>query len=200
MLTVLLLRMVVLLLLFAAIPAPTMAGGGQSQPGQGGVGVNDSNKTTLWDIRKNYFMRYPAAAEFGPEKHDRVDSQTSQGPGHIKHNKSGPVQLWPTTIQQSESTVPTLRDEGIMDDLFQTFGYPVSDTQFQIIQRYNDNRMVEQLFDPEKLMWVTNSVGGMQANSAANSSANMARSQAGSAIDEVSRGVTNFTADPSFSG
>src|SRR5439155_24634691 len=111
----------------------------------------DDNRGTPWDIRGNYFLRLPAAKEFGPKEsggHDEIKKGVSQGGGKIEHNKSGPVLVWPTSISEAVSGVATNRDEGIMDDWFQTFGYPVSDTQFQIIQRYNDNRMLEQLFDP----------------------------------------------------
>ncbi|MGH9553227.1 MAG: hypothetical protein ACRD3W_27855, partial [Terriglobales bacterium] len=86
-------------------------------------------------------------------------------------------------------------DTAISKDLFQTFGLPVSDTQFQNIQRYNDNRMLEQMFDPEKMMWLSTSTAGLQATSAANSASNMANNQAESAIDFTKKYLTNFTAE-----
>src|SRR5262249_19969150 len=124
-------------------------GGGAGSLGAGNLEQGnkyDPNPGTAFCIRKNYFLRYPVAREFGPKVvggHDVIQKGYSLGPGVIVHCKSGPVQVWPTNIPCAVSTVPTKRDEGIMDDLFQTFGYPVSDTQFQIIQRYNDNRMLE---------------------------------------------------------
>ena len=76
-----------------------------------------------------------------------------------------------------------ISDMAIDEELFQTFGFPVSDTQFQIIQRYNDNRMLEEMFDPERIMWLTSTIAGMQSTSAANGAANMTTNQSQSAID-----------------
>ncbi|MEZ4542985.1 MAG: hypothetical protein R3C24_03680 [Cyanobacteriota/Melainabacteria group bacterium] len=80
-------------------------------------------------------------------------------------------------------------------NLFQTFGYPVSDTQFQLIERYNQNRFLEQLYDPEKLMWLSTSIGSIQANSAGNSTANMAVNQNITAIEYCSHPIINLTID-----
>ncbi len=43
------------------------------------------------------------------------------------------------------------RDEGINKNELKTFGYPVSDTQFQLIQRYNQNIMLEQIVQSGKI-------------------------------------------------
>ncbi len=186
----------ILLLLSAAVPVMVSAQD-MTQGDTTGNDTDDSSKGTGWDIRKNYFLRYPVAKEFGPSTvgggHDVIQNGKSMGPGTIQHNKSGPVQLWPTTIMEATSSVPTKRDEAIMEDLFQTFGYPVSDTQFQIIQRYNDNRMLEQLFDPERLMWMGSAVGGIMSTSAANSAANLERNQSAGAIKQNQTFLQNFT-------
>ncbi|MBX9692762.1 MAG: hypothetical protein K2Z81_10285, partial [Cyanobacteria bacterium] len=162
----------------------------------------DTNPFTSWDNRSNYFERFPAARQhgvrhpqFNPQGHDVVEDQKSIGPGMVKHGP-GPVFSWPVTIPTATSTVPTLRDTAITENLFDTFGYPVSDTQFQIIERYNHNRFLEQLFDPEKVMWMATTVGGIQANSAANSTANMASNQNINAIDYVRQPLANFTVEP----
>lgn len=160
----------------------------------------DSNPQTNWDIRKTYFLRFPAAAQHGPavednpEGHDEIEEQRSLGPGTITHGP-GPVQSWPVQIPTAVSEVPTLRDTAIMENLFDTFGYPVSDTQFQIIERYNHNRFLEQLFDPEKLMWLSTSIGSIQANAAGNSLANMSVNQNVTAIEYNMRPIYNFTID-----
>src|SRR5262249_55225292 len=78
--------------------------------------------------------------------------------------------------------------------LVKTFGLPVSDTQFQIIQRLNDNMMLEQAFDPERQMWMENAMGAIKASSAANSAANLARNQAQGAIEFAQKFLPNFTA------
>ena len=162
----------------------------------------DSNPLTHWDTRYNYFLRFPAAAQHGirhqynPQGgHDVVENQRSMGPGMVTHSKSGQVYAWPVTIPTAESAVPTFRDEAIQENLFQTFGYPVSDTQFQVIERYNHNRFLEQLYDPEKAMWMSTSMAGVMANSAGNSAANMGVNQCVNAIDYVRQPLANFTAE-----
>lgn len=161
----------------------------------------DSNPQTNWDIRKTYFLRFPAAAQHGPrvndnpEGHDVIREKRSEGPGAIVHSTSGPVFSWPVTIPTAVSAVPTRRDEAIMMNLFDTFGYPVSDTQFQVIERYNHNRFLEQLFDPEKIMWLATSIGSIMANSAGNSTANMSVNQNITAIEYNMRPLYNFTID-----
>lgn len=162
----------------------------------------DSNPITHWDTRHNYFLRFPAAAQHGVRDqhnpqggHDVVENQRSMGPGVVIHSKSGMVYSWPVTIPTAMSPVPTFRDEAIQENLFTTFGYPVSDTQFQLIERYNHNRFLEQLFDPEKAMWMSTSMAGVMANSAGNSTANMGVNQCINAIDYVRQPLGNFTAE-----
>jgi hypothetical protein len=172
----------------------TTAGGTTSTDGQNGA---DSNPGTAWDIRKNYMLRFPVAKEAGPSTAggaDVIQNKTSIGPGTVIHSKSGPVFIWPLVVPTAISQTPTRRDESIQKDLFQTFGLPVSDTQFQVIERYNQNRMLEQMFDPERFMWMANSTAGLQATSAANSAANATTNQAESAIDFTKKYLTNFTA------
>ncbi|MDR3614246.1 MAG: hypothetical protein P4L53_11840 [Candidatus Obscuribacterales bacterium] len=167
-------------------------------------GTNDSNPGTAWDIRKNYFLRFPVAQEFGPYESggtDVIKDKVSQGTATggtpmVVHSLPGcPVYVWPIYVPFAASTVPTYRDMAIDEELFQTFGFPVSDTQFQIIQRYNDNRMLEEMFDPERIMWLTSTIAGMQSTSAANGAANMTTNQSQSAIDFTKEYLTNFTAE-----
>lgn len=171
------------------------------------AGTDNANPGTAWNIRKDYFLRFPVARQFGPKKaggKDVITNQVSQGtsttpPGVamvIHSNPGNNVYSWPIVIPAASSRVPTYRDTAIDDNLFQTFGYPVSDTQFQIIQRYNDNRMLEQLFDPEKLMWMNTATSSIQATSAANSAGDMTTNQTQSAIDFTRKYLTNFTAEP----
>jgi hypothetical protein len=167
-------------------------------------GTNDSNPGTAWDIRKNYFLRFPVAQEFGPYESggtDVIKDKVSQGTATggspmVVHSLPGcPVYVWPIYVPFAASVVPTYRDMAIDEELFQTFGFPVSDTQFQIIQRYNDNRMLEEMFDPERIMWLTSTIAGMQSTSAANGAANMTTNQSQSAIDFTKEYLTNFTAE-----
>ncbi len=126
---------------------------------------------------------------------DGTGPKESVGPGTV-YTKSGPTFAWPVPVPPGiPSTVPTKRDEGINKNELKTFGYPVSDTQFQLIQRYNQNIMLEQLANPERFMWAATTLGGLQSTSAANSSNNMATNQAISAIDFSKKYLVNFTAE-----
>lgn len=126
----------------------------------------------------------------------------SKGPGEIRVGPKalgfqgpGPVYVWPVPKLSYISPVPTKRDEGIMENLLPTFGLPLSDTQFQVIRRYNDNIFLEQVFDPERIIWMATEVSHIMATSAANSGGNLAINQAQSAIDFTESYLTNFTAE-----
>lgn len=196
-------KLLLLLVLTATVtttPALAQATGGSGGSGTGGSGGalknEDANPGTAWDIRKNYFKRFKFAKEFGPSEAggaDVIKDGESQGPGQITPN-SGPVFMWPKKIIQGQpSQVPTKRDEAIMKFQVKTFGYPISDTQFQVIQRLDDNMMLEEAFDPERWMWMENAMGAIKATSAANSMANLARNQATSAIQFSQKFLENFT-------
>lgn len=189
-------RVFALLLVAYAVPGSALA---QGSPTSGNAADPlDVNPGYAAYQREMYFLRFPAAREGGPSEmggHDQIKDKKSQGPGHVQHHKSGPVFSWPVSIPMANSDVPTRRDEMVNDDMFKTFGYPVSDTQFQVIQRYNQNRMLEQAFDPEKIMWASTATAGMQATSAANSAASASVNQAQSAIDFTKKYLTNFTSE-----
>ena len=157
---------------------------------------NDSNPGTASDIREDFYKRMKNAKSFSPSKYggeDVVVDEESKGPGKIHHALKGPVQTWPIIIPDAVSIVPTMRDQGIQRWPLTTFGYPISDTQYQVIHRYNQNIMLEQLFDPEKVIWVINAMGMIQTQSAANSAANLARNQSSSAIEYAEKYLPNFT-------
>lgn len=63
----------------------------------------------------------------------------------------------------------TDRDLELFENVLTTFGYPVSDTQFQLIQRENFQRLLELMYDPERYMWMGTNTSQMQAAAAANS-------------------------------
>jgi len=193
------------LLVFGLTFTSCSSAGAQGQTGgqTGGNGSNtitsdDSDPGTAWTIRQNYFKRFPWAKAFGPSAaggSDQVSNGQSQGPGSVTPN-SGPIYQWPATVSSgSASSVPTQRDSAITKYSVKTFGYPVSDTQFQIIQRLDDNMMLEEAFDPERWMWLDNAIGAIKATSAANSMANLERNQAVGAIGFVQSFLANFTTD-----
>jgi hypothetical protein len=163
--------------------------------------VLDSNQGTPAYIEGTFLQRHLNAKTFAETQwggSDVVVNGQSTGPGSVVHGP-GPVQLWPAVIPTATSAVPTFRDQGITQHLFQTFGYPVSDTQFQIISRYNDNIFMEQLFNPERVMWLMGAMGNIQATNTANSAANLTQNQGASAIQHIQVFLVNFTneaADP----
>lgn len=194
--TTLIIRVIALLMVAYVVPSS----GALAAPAAAGnsTGALDVNPGYAAYQREMYFQRFPAAREGGPTEmggHDLVQNKQSMGPGSVIHSKSGPVFSWPVMIPTATSPVPTKRDEMVNDDMFKTFGYPVSDTQLQVIQRYNQNRMLEQAFDPEKIMWASSATAGMQATSAANSAASASVNQAQSAIDFTKKYLTNFTSE-----
>ncbi len=62
----------------------------------------------------------------------------------------------------------TMRDLELFNNQLTTFGLPMSDTQYQMIDRENNQRMLELSFDPERFMWAATTQGQLQTASAAN--------------------------------
>lgn len=213
-----LLRMFILGTIFAISPLSALAdggsgggGGGSGSGGSGGSGgsqsstapnksPNDATQTGAFDVREDYRRANKLSIPFGPptqrnpEGLDEVKDRESQGPGTVDHGP-GPVYIWPVKITSATSKVPTKRDTGITKHRLQTFGLPISDTQFQMIHRMDQQIMLEEMFDPERVMWLAASMGTSQAQDASNSCANMARNQGASAIDYVACSIYNFTVD-----
>ncbi len=149
------------------------------------------------NIRQDYTYADPNNAPFVPKEvhpmgHDEVVDRKSVGPGQITLHD---VYKWPVEIPTATSPLATKRDEGIGDHMLKTWGYPVSDTQYQMIHRYNQNIMLAEMFDPERVMWTMGSMGNMQMQNTADSAANLERNQAASAIDFTASYLYNFTVD-----
>jgi hypothetical protein len=152
----------------------------------------DADPGTAATIRQNYFKRFKWAKEFNDN--DQVNDGKSQENGTV--SVPGPLYVWPKHVNEGGSVqVPTQRDTAIGKHLVKTFGYPVSDTQFQIIQRLDDNMMLEEAFDPERRMWMESAMGAIKATSAANSIANMGRNQGAGAITFAQTFLRNFTTE-----
>jgi hypothetical protein len=207
----------VLLTIFSTLigsPAAFSAPSTNSGPG----GSNSGNATDqtqdrglAWTDRQHYFWR--ALHEWKVFKADTlapVDGNTSGqgikksvGPATIHHfnpnGEPGYVYSWPVVVPDLVSKVPTNRDTSIagpQGDLLKTTGFILSDTQYQVIHRYNQNLLLERLFDPEMPMWTATTLGGLASTSVANSMAGMAVNQTENAIGFVQRYLVNFTAEP----
>lgn len=79
----------------------------------------------------------------------------------------------------------TRRDEELFKNCLTTFGYPLSDTQFQLIERENNQRFLELLFDPERWIWLATNTSQIQGASAANSLAGVAESSFDTAANRI---------------
>ena len=188
-----------LLTMPGALAQGAPAGGGATTQGAAGGDQPDGANPgpgSAWTSRQNYFLRFPVAKE--AYDFDDVDDQgKSATDGQVQHTANGDmVYQWPSIIPTATSKTPTKRDQVVGKDLFKTFGYPVSDSQFQVIERYNHNRLLEQAFDPERAMWTTQTAAGMGANNAANSIGSSGVNQVCQAIDYCSMYLNNFTAEP----
>ncbi|MBI4534081.1 MAG: hypothetical protein HY711_09045, partial [Candidatus Melainabacteria bacterium] len=193
--------------------------GGKTGTGAQAVGnAKDVNEVTSFDVRKNYFKRFPYAKSAFDHDVTKVKTSktakgtktrvTTQGKGPVNIRESvGPglgivlaydichvhctgIGHWlPLAELHHQPQIPcpipacytqpklyatdkpkTKRDE----ELFSTAlsgvnGLPLSDTQFQILDRENKQRFLELLFDPERFMWLAVNTGQMQGASAANS-------------------------------
>lgn len=191
------------LLLTICLPGAALADGGASGGGSGGGSSGgagggtdssspDANPGSAATIRRNYFKRFKWAKEFYDADH--VQDGSSQSGGSV--SVSDPLFVWPKHVNSSGSIqVPSQRDTAIGKHLVKTFGYPVSDTQFQIIQRLDDNMMLEEAFDPERRMWMETAMGAIKATSAANSVANLGRNQSAGAITFSQSFLRNFTSE-----
>lgn len=209
-------RIFILTIITLAFPSASLADGGSGGGGSGGGGgssggssagnsatpnkaPNDATQTGAFDVREDYRRANKLSIPFGPPTKrcpdglDEVKDRESQGPATVDHG--GPVYIWPVKIMSATSKVPTKRDTGITKNRLQTFGLPVSDTQFQMIHRMDQQIMLEEMFDPERIMWLGASLGTSQVQDASNSFANVARNQAASAIDFVGCSMYNFTVD-----
>jgi hypothetical protein len=63
----------------------------------------------------------------------------------------------------------TMRDNELFQNTLTTFGYPISDTQFQLIDRENKQRFLELVYDPERFIWLMTNMSQMTGAAAANS-------------------------------
>lgn len=62
----------------------------------------------------------------------------------------------------------TMRDLELFQNTLTTFGLPCSDTQYQMIDRENNQRMLELAMDPERFYWASTIQGQLQTASLAN--------------------------------
>jgi hypothetical protein len=186
---------------FADAPSlPTTSGGS--------VGMTSNSQgdgTAPQQTMQAYIWRNPAYGKFAPDSYGGADvlSQTSGG---NQRSSMGPGVVTvvspytytaetPFEVPVGVSTVPTMRDTAITANSIQTNGYWISDEQYQIIGRENNQIFVENLTNPERWMWLTSVAGQMAASNTADSTGATASNQAQNAIEFCRRYLVNFTQD-----
>jgi hypothetical protein len=185
------------------VPVFAQGSNGIASPVSGSTGapVTDSNPVTASDARQNYFKRYPFAQDAykndvlikvddgnnTPDGIHPVSRMQRSAPGvpnfvlaYIPMYNSMPYYQWPCPALD---TPATMRDNELFDHQLTTFGVPVSDSQFQIIDRENKQRFLELMFDPERMMWTVSNLG-IGANTA-NSLAGTSESAFNTAVNRI---------------
>src|SRR5215470_6424475 len=188
-----------------ALAASDSSGGdgssaGGSAPAQQ-LPVTDTNPDSAAAIRQNYFKRFPFARDAANQ--DSVQDQQSQGGGtgttsspaygSVDHTCSQEEESpgathshYHTDQQQVATQNTTSRDnEATKTGQIKTYGMPLSDTQFQMIDRECKQRLLEQMNDPEKQVWQETTTNSMQANSMANSTAGAAETAFQGAFNSI---------------
>jgi hypothetical protein len=135
---------------------------GQSGAKQNGTTVS-SNDQSFNQIMEDYDKRHPfQAAQRDADTHTRKIQGTNLDASDAGSERMTPVYMpvynnmgyMQPPLTATNRTVQT-RDNEIYENQLTTFGMPVSDTQFQMINRENNQRKIEQLWDPEKVQWLT---------------------------------------------
>lgn len=198
----------------AQIPFTPMSGANASSERAENAQANKGNDL---DIRLNYFRRFPyakAASEhtlggadviIPVEKgHNLMQSKCKLDQNHDAPHRDvvvyqpvikfcnddpedGVCYMQPLLIAGDEPCA--FRDLELFNTAMQgTVGMPLSDTQFQILDRENKQRFIELLFDPERYMWLATNTGQMQGAAGANSFAGVAENTFNSAFDRIMQG------------
>jgi len=179
------------------------SGGQTQQGGQSGGNVQDSNKVTLWKIRQDYFKRFPYAGIANKEdvletEVGQLQKSTGKGQGVVvaytpvikycnDNPDNGVCYMQPLCIAVDKPA--TKRDQELFDTQMQGVnGLPLTDTQFQILDRENKQRFVELLFDPERFMWAATATGQIQGAALSNSMAGAAEATFQSAVGRIVQG------------
>jgi len=154
--------------------------------------------------KKGYFARFPYAA--AANSADSLHKDQSTG---VSASDKGTMHTWQAysfvmkmcdegygiAYQQlpmmGTGTPAAARDSELFDNLMTTYGLPMSDSQFQIIQRENNQRLLELAFDPERVMWATAGTAQTTTSSVSKSMANTGEIALNSVFDRIVNGDGN---------
>jgi len=98
-----------------------------------------------------------------------------------------PIYIQPIKMYGMDKPL-TMRDNELFKNTLTTYGLPVSDTQYQLIDRENNQRFLELLFDPERVLWLATNTSQMQGACAANSIGASAEAAYGTAANSIING------------
>jgi len=98
-----------------------------------------------------------------------------------------PIYIQPIKMYGMDKPL-TMRDNELFDNTLTTYGLPMSDTQYQLINRENNQRFLELLFDPERVLWLATNTSQMQGACAANSIGASAEAAYGTAANYIVNG------------
>lgn len=163
----------------------SQAGGGQQGGGQQGGGQQGGQQGSGGNNPTRLLESLPT-----DENPEEVTEEITAYPFFIKFCNDDPYQgvcYW--QFGEAVDHPRHYRDLELFDNVLTTFGYPVSDTQFQIIQRENFQRLLELLYDPERIMWMATNTSQIQGASAANSLAGVSEEAWNQAVDFILNGA-----------
>jgi len=84
----------------------------------------------------------------------------------------------------------TDRDTELFSNTLTTFGYPCSDTQYQIIDRENKQRMLELAYDPERITWAITTLEQLCHQSGGNALAGSSEAAFKQALTRITKADT----------
>ncbi len=173
--------------------------------------AQDNNLQSPPQLRDQYLARYPFAKE--QQRNDVTEGQQSSNGGvqmnmaYVAVTRACHEDLPPNpppgtckhyhqdTVMISTAPIPTARDREAVNQnragWIHCYGYPVSDTQFQIIDRANRQRLLELFFDPERWQWTRTMKDQMASAAASNSLAAAAESNYGTAFQCITKSLIN---------
>jgi len=147
---------------------------------------------------KGYFARFPFAKaadtadtqhkdqETGVQASDKGTEHTWQAYSFVmKMCDEGYGIAYQQLPMQGTGTPAAARDSELFDNLLTTYGLPMSDSQFQIIQRENNQRLLELAYDPERVMWMTSATSQTTASAASKAMANTGEIALNAVFDRI---------------
>ncbi|MBS1995572.1 MAG: hypothetical protein JSS86_04645 [Cyanobacteria bacterium SZAS LIN-2] len=153
---------------------------------------------------KGYFQRFPFAKaadaadtqskdqETGVNKSDKGTEHTYQAYSFVmKMCDEGYGIAYQQLPMMGSGKPAAARDSELFDNLLTTYGLPMSDSQYQIISRENNQRLLELAFDPERVMWMTSATSQTTASAASKSMANTGEIALNAVFDRIVNGDGN---------